>query len=172
MNYDQPLMHYEEALERVLHSTLTAFGHHILHTPWYGKEREAVSWYAFGFLAKACVQGGVLHDPGQLAIEGRIPGTRGHSKKQVCKDLVVWPEPGRNCWEGPENAVHVPLAVLEWKADRDTFHPDDLRKLQEYTAAYPELLGVAVTFNAKRKRLLRAAKVWRGAVEEGWLEVR
>ena len=70
-------------LEPLLHSTLTAFARAILDTPWFGKEREAVSYYAFGFLANASKLGTLLFDPGQLAIEGRIPGTRSNSKKQV-----------------------------------------------------------------------------------------
>lgn len=159
-------------MEQTLHRTFIAFGRAILDTPWFGKEREAVSYYAFGFLAKACKEGTLLFDPGQIAIEGRIPGTRSHSKKQVCKDLVIWPASGANCWDGPNKAVHVPLAIIEWKADRATFFPDDISKMQEYTTTYPELLGIVVTFDAKKKGVLRAAKVVRGVVEEGWLEVR
>lgn len=41
------------ALEDVMRLTLAAFGDRILHTPRYGKEREVVSYNAFGCLAKA-----------------------------------------------------------------------------------------------------------------------
>ena len=158
-------------LDSVIKQTLTAFGRAILDTPWFGKEREAVSYYAFGFLAKACEPGTLLHDPGQLAIEGRIPGTRSHSKKQVCKDLVIWRAPGANCWEGPNKAVHVPLAIIEWKADREAFYQEDIDKMVEYTTSYPGLLGIVVTFNSKKKTVLRAAKVMNGVVELDWLLV-
>lgn len=160
------------ALETLVHSTLTAFGRAILDTPWFGKEREAVSYYAFGFLVKACKPNTWLYDPGQLSIEGRIPGTRSHSKKQVCKDLVIWPAPGMNCWAGPNKAVHVPLAIIEWKADSDTLFEEDITKMQEYTTSYPGLHGIVVTFNAKKKTVLRTAKVLNGVVERDWLEVR
>ena len=156
----------QKDLEGTLHTTLTAFGRAILDTPWFGKEREAVSYYAFGFLVKACAPGTILYNPGQLAIEGRIPGTRSHFKKQVCKDLVIWPAPGANCWDGPNKAVHAPLAIIEWKADSDAFFQDDIEKMKEYTTAYPELLGIVVTFNAKKKTVLRAARVLNGVVEE------
>jgi len=159
-------------MDELLRTTLTAFARAILGTPWFGKEREAVSYYAFGFLAKACKPNTWLYDPGQLTIEGRIPGTRSHSKKQVCKDLVIWRAPGTNCWDGPNKAVHVPLAIIEWKADSDTFYEEDITKMQEYTTSYPGLLGIVVTFNAKKKTVLRAAKVLNGVVERDWLEVR
>lgn len=159
-------------MEQLLHSTLTAFGRSILHCSWFGKEREAVSYYAFGFLAKACNPNALLFDPGQLAIEGRIPGTRSHGKKQVCKDLVIWPAPGANCWEGPNKAVDAPLAIIEWKADRSAFYEEDITKMVEYTTSFPALLGIVATFDAKKKGVLRAAKVLNGVVERDWLEVR
>ena len=157
-------------LERILHATLTAFAQTVLTGTWYGKEREAVSYYAFGFLAKACQQGTPLFDPGQLAIEGRIPATAGHTKKQVCKDLVIWPKSGMNCWECRE-AIHLPLAIMEWKVNSREFFNYDIQRLQEYTAEYKDLLGIAVTFNVKLKQALRAARVVDGVVNEEWLAV-
>ncbi len=157
-------------LEQLLHTTLTAFAQTVLRGTWYGKEREAVSYYAFGFLAKACREGTPLFDPGQIAIEGRIPATAGHTKKQVCKDLVIWPRPGMNCWEGRQ-AVHLPLAIMEWKVNSRAFFNYDIQRLQEYTGAYKGLLGIAVNFDVKHKRELRAARVLDGRVEEDWLHI-
>jgi len=161
-----------QEIERTIEHSLSLFAKDILGSTWFGKEREAVSYYAFGFLAKACAPNTLLYDPGQLAIEGRIPGTRSHSKKQVCKDLVIWPTPGANCWEGPNEAVHAPLAIIEWKANSSTFYEEDITKMVEYTTSYPGLLGIVVTFDAKKKGVLRAAKVLNGVVEREWLEVR
>lgn len=157
-------------MEKTLHSTLTTFAQAVLQGTWYGKEREAVSYYAFGFLAKACKEGTLLFDPGQLAIEGRIPATAGHIKKQVCKDLVIWSKPGMNCWEGRQ-AIHLPLAIMEWKVNSGAFFPYDIERLQEYTTAHKGLLGVAVTFDVKHKQALRAARVVDGVVDEDWLAV-
>ena len=114
------------ALEPILQQTLGTFGSQVLTTPWYGKEREAVSHYAFHFLAKAAQPGTPFYDIGQLAIEGRMPGGPLNTKKQVCKDLVIWPEPGANCWNERREAVHYPLAVMEWKANSSTFFAYDL----------------------------------------------
>ncbi|MBK9273035.1 MAG: hypothetical protein IPM49_00655 [Flavobacteriales bacterium] len=162
----------EHPLLPVLRGTLTTFAQAILRTPWYGKEREAVSYYAFGFLAKACAPGAVLHDPGQIAMEGRMQGGPLNRKKEVCKDLVIWPAPGANCWSADRKALHYPLVVMEWKANSAQFFPYDLEHLASLTRQAPQMLGIAVTFDARRKEVLRAARVVAGTVEEGWLEVR
>ncbi|MCB9169972.1 MAG: hypothetical protein H6594_06420 [Flavobacteriales bacterium] len=152
-----------EALEPILHRTLTAFGRSILDTPWYGLEREAVSWYAFGFLVKACRPGALLHDPGHLAIAGRMPATRSHTKARVCKDLVIWPRPG------PPRAHAPDRAGVESRPRH--LHPRRPAQAAGVHHRLPGLLGIVVTFSAKRRQVLRAAKVWQGQVEEGWLEV-
>ncbi len=157
-------------MEQIIRTTLTAFAQTVLHGTWYGKEREAVSYYAFGFLTKARREGTPLFDPGQIAIEGRIPATAGHTKKQVCKDLLIWPQSGMNCWEGRQ-AIHLPLAIMEWKVNSREFFNYDIQRLQEYTSEYKGLLGIAVTFDVKRKRELLAAKVLNGTVEEDWLSI-
>ncbi len=159
-------------LSILLHRTLTTFANAILHSPWYGKEREAVSHYAFNFLAKTPQLGTSFYDVGQVAIEGRIPGGPLNTKKQVCKDLVIWPAPGRNCWDAQRRAVHYPLAVMEWKANSSELFAYDLEQLASLTLHVPEMLGIAVTFDAKRKGVLRAAKVERGSVNLDWLVVR
>lgn len=161
-----------DSLEGILRETLTAFGRTVLHGPWYGKEREAVSYYAFGFLAKACTQDGLLSDPAQLAIEGRIPAGPLNKKKEVCKDLVIWAVAGKNCWDADRRSAHYPIAVMEWKANSDRLFPYDLEHLTSLTQMRQGMLGIAVTFDAKKKGLLRAAKVLNGTVEENWLEVR
>ncbi len=161
-----------EHLNDIIHSTLTQFAYTILHTHWYGKEREAVSYYAFHFLAKAAKPGTPFFDVGQLAMEGRMPGGPLNTKKQVCKDLVIWPEPGANCWNERREAVHYPLAVMEWKANSSTFFAYDLEHLASLTNHAPGMLGIVVTFDAKKKEVIRAAKVLNGVVERDWLVIR
>ena len=159
-------------MEALLRDTLTAFARTILDTPWFGKEREAVSYYAFGFLAKACRHDSLLFDTGQLAMEGRMPGGPLNTKKEVCKDLVIWPTPGSNCWNAERRSVNYPLVVMEWKADSAKFFPYDLEHLASLTTHAPGMLGIVVTFDARKKDVLRAAKVLNGVVEEEWLVVR
>mgnify|MGYP001548315065 CR=1 FL=1 len=132
-------------MESLLRATLTAFAHAILGSPWYGKEREAVSYYAFGFLAKACAPGTVLFDPAQIAVESLIPGGPLNKKKEVCKDLAVWSVPGGNCWNAEGRSVNHPLALMEWKAGSASFSVYDLKHLMSLTQKAPDMLAVAVT---------------------------
>ena len=161
-----------DALEQALHESLSAFGHRMLNHLWYGKEREAVSYYAFGYLVDQCRAGSSFYNPGQIAIEGRVPGIALNTKKEVCKDLVIWPHPGGNCWGPQRRSVHYPLVIMEWKANNEVFFPYDLDYLKRVTEQEPGLLGIAVTFDARKKQVLRTAKVLYGAVDEEWLTIR
>ena len=46
-----------------------------------------------------------------------------------------------------------------------------LEHLASLTTHAPGMLGVVITFDAKKKEVLRAAKVMNGVVERDWLEV-
>lgn len=72
----------------------------------------------------------------------------------------------------PRRSVHVPLAVLEWKANSERFFAYDLEHLASLTTLHAGMLGFVVTFDAKKKGVLRAAKVHHGVVHEDWLVVR
>lgn len=158
-----------EPLLSVVRRTLSLFALEIRLGHWYGKEREAVSYYAFGFLVRACKRGTELHDPGQIAIESRIPGGPLNVKNEVCKDLAVWKKPGANCWNETRESVHYPMLVMEWKVGRERFSPYDLEHLKSLTAHAPGMTGVAVTLQMGERYLLRAALVTNGTVQEDWL---
>jgi hypothetical protein len=160
-----------EPLLSVVQRTLTAFAHHMRLERWYGKEREAVSFYAFGFLSTACKRGAALHDPGQIAIESRIPAGPLNTKNEVCKDLAIWPKSGANCWANNRESVHHPLVVMEWKAGSDRYSAYDLEHLSSLTTQTPGMVGIAVTFVVGEHYLLRAALVENGTVQEDWLFV-
>lgn len=83
-----------------------AFIGHIRASGWWGKEREAVSFYALGFLLKECRPGSALFDPAQVAIESRVRQVEApDTKQEVCKDLAIWPGPGMNCWDEQRNST-------------------------------------------------------------------
>jgi hypothetical protein len=50
-------------------------------------------------------------------IEVRVPLANIGLKREVCKDLVIWPEPGWTFWDAKGAAVRVPLSVQEWKVN-------------------------------------------------------
>ncbi|MEO8067590.1 MAG: hypothetical protein ABI599_07860 [Flavobacteriales bacterium] len=161
-----------ERLEAVLNRSLQAFAKQVLHSKWYGKEREAVSYYAFGQLVRQCKAGSPLYHPAQIAIEGRLPGSALNKKKEVCKDLVIWPTPGGNCWNAERKSQHYPLAVMEWKANGEEFSAYDIKHLVALTTGCPGMLGLVVTFHAVRKNVFRVARILNGEVQYDWLEVR
>jgi hypothetical protein len=51
------------AIDIVIKESLEAFVEDIFAKSWWGKEREAVSLYAFGYLIKQCRATSVLYDP-------------------------------------------------------------------------------------------------------------
>lgn len=102
------------SLDRVLRGFLHRFTDEIFKRGWRGREREAISLYAFGYLARN--RSGLLRHPGQIGIEVAIPQLPGRSRKrQVCKDLVIWPRPMMTCWDKAGAPVVHPLAVVQWK---------------------------------------------------------
>lgn len=158
-----------EPLLSVVHRTLSLFALEIRLKQWYGKEREALSYYAFAYLAKACKRGTELHDPGQIAIESRIPGGPLNAKKEVCKDLAIWSKSGENCWDEKHESTRYPLVVMEWKAGSNRFSTYDLEHLVSLCGQAPCMVGIAVTFVVGDKPMLRAALVENGTVNDDWL---
>lgn len=102
-------------LDQIVVSSLRSFLTEVASNGWQGREREAVSLYAFGaFLAAAKP---LLADPRQIGVEvavPQIPAKGDFAKMYVCKDLVVWPRPFDSAWSNAS-----PLAVMEWKVDAE-----------------------------------------------------
>jgi hypothetical protein len=83
---------------------------------WRGRENEAVSLYAFGFLQHERSAEGPLRDPMQIGIEVGAGDTPKTPTSQLRKDLVIWREPGANRWFPYDGTK--PLAIIEWKVLR------------------------------------------------------
>ena len=106
-----------ETLNQIIVRSLTGFLDYIHRKSWNGRENEAVSLYAFGFLQRERRKGSPLNDPTQIAIEVGAADTPKSPKSQVRKDLVIWREAGANRWF-PETPRSEPLAIMEWKVRR------------------------------------------------------
>src|SRR6266550_3801870 len=87
-----------DQLDQFVRKSLEAFIGRVFATNWRGREREAISLYAFGFLQQFCGSDPVLRDPTQIGIEATVSGIATNRKGRVNKDLVVWPAPGMTCW--------------------------------------------------------------------------
>ena len=111
----------------------------------FARERELVSWFVMGHLAKQLQSESVLNNILQIGIElacpqeARVDNPR--SFPDVCKDIVIWPHPRDTCWTEHGHPERFPLSVIEWKAlnRRDTL-ADLKRKRSEANARDAEWL--------------------------------
>ena len=160
-------------LDALVHRSLMSFAAAVLANRWNGREREAVSEYAFGHLLPQCSTGGVLFDPTQIGIEVAVPQLDGDGRKlQVCKDLVIWPRPHMTCWDCDGQPTVPPLAVLEWKTNRATVFQADVSWLSKFTTDWAAVTGYAVTLDLRRRAfLLSCTRVQADDVDPHWLLV-
>ena len=144
-----------KSLDQIVNRSLRSFLKYINENSRIGRENEAVSLFAFGFLQKECSQDGPLYDPMQIGIEVGAADTAKSPKSQVRKDLVIWPKPGANRWY-PADPRSEPLAIMEWKVRRPgikrrpTSRADidwllEHCKRQTQTMGYTVLLDLAVS---------------------------
>src|SRR5256885_13281345 len=95
-----------------------------------------------------CHRGAVLEHASQIGIEVAVPQLRGAKRKrQVCKDLVIWPRPMMTCWNKDGAPVIHPLAVLQWKTGTAPVANDDFRWLSGYSRRNPGVAAYAVALN-------------------------
>jgi hypothetical protein len=99
----------DRLLYRHIDTALQEFMHDLRGRPWFGREHEAVSLFVLGHLQRHVIP------PTRIAIGGTVRGVE-QAKKQVCKDVVIWPEAGRTYWDGSwDRPGNEPDAILEWK---------------------------------------------------------
>jgi len=83
------------------------------------REREVVSFFAFGPLSAVVAPHRPLRSARQIGIEVAVPqrqSTTDESHKEfVCKDLVIWHSPNSSTWGADGEQRAFPLAVIEWK---------------------------------------------------------
>ena len=142
-----------ERLDTLIESSLRMFVRQVEEFSWAGRENEAVSLFAFGCLL-------------------RHMGPK--RKRLVCKDLVLWPEPGMTC-SGPSRARGMaPAAILEWKRATAVaprlYSEADLEWLGEFSREYRDTVGYAVTLGRHgEKPIVRCARVVNGRLKVNWV---
>jgi hypothetical protein len=103
---------------------------------WHAKEHDWVNYFVFRHLLPQCTAAGPLRDPAQIGIEVSVPQPPGYARPVVCRDIVVWREPGMSCWETGWNPKRHPLAIVEWKTHRPGRRNKDVQKEREWLRAY------------------------------------
>jgi hypothetical protein len=171
-------------LDDAIRESLWSF-HSDISGGWCGREREAVSLFAFGHLSKHFGPGRALCSLAQIGIEvavQQLKPSEQHPRRRgtVCKDLVIWPEPGMTLWDAVGNLKHEPLAVVEWKLNyafghrmhekNRLDHRADVLWLKETAERVRDFAGYAVliegTLSPKR---LTCARIQRGDVNSNWV---
>ena len=159
------------SIDNIVRRSLTEFIEDIFRSQWYGKEREAISLYAFGYLLKHCQPNAILQDPRQIGIEIRVPKpTKLGKKVEVCKDLVIWRQPSMTCWTAEKIAKNYPLAVLQWKVNEPEVSVDDVEWLRAFSEDSPESLGYAICVDLTKKKFrLKCTRVQNRIAQKKWL---
>lgn len=160
-----------DPLEAIIRDSLLDFAREVARSGWRGREREAVSLFAFRFLLPQCRQGTPLFDPAQIGLEVAVPQLPGPGRKpQVCKDLVIWPEPAMVCWDGDGRPVHQPAAILEWKTRTKKVSLSDEAWLCEYSALASGFIGFAIALDPQDlETSLVASRAMEGVLTREWV---
>ena len=168
-----------DPLDETVRSVLTDFAEAELDGSWNGRrEREAVSLFAFGHLVERARSGGTISDSTQIGLEVPVPqvtmdGENGNNKKnQVCKDVVIWPEPRMTCWDENHEPTVPPMSIIEWKFDRASIYNGDVEWLETFTEEYPSCVGYAVSANQSKSRFtLSCTRVSDRQTQSEWLYI-
>ena len=167
-------------IDEVIKVSLTSFFDDLRQGSWTGRrERESISLYVFSHLLEQCKPNSVLYDGAQIGIEVAVPqiprdiygklsgGIK--PKEQVCKDVVIWPEPKMTCWDSNGKPTVFPLAILEWKFNEKRPTDWDTEWLKTYSFSQPDFVGYAVHIDRLAQRVkLKCKRFHRGEIEN-WL---
>jgi hypothetical protein len=158
-------------LDQIIKSSLTDFVEDIFALSWFGREREAISLFAFRYLLPFLMSSIDRFDASQLGIEIAVPQLNGPGlKSQVNKDLVIWPDKFMTCWDDNGQPQVYPLAIMEWKSNVQSLSNRDLKWLADYSIDKDDFIGFVVSLDlSNRKFRLKAGRIFRGSVENNWL---
>ncbi len=151
-------------LEPLIERALGNFIAFVNEKSWVGREREAVSLFAFGFLLKECRPGAVLQDPAQIGIEVAVPQLRGDGRKRVvCKDLVIWSEPRMTVWDRDGNPANYPIGILEWKCNHSEQVSGDIEWLKQFSLFSDDFVGFSIDLRLdQQERSMVVRKIVQG----------
>ncbi|MDP3774871.1 MAG: hypothetical protein Q8Q85_11455 [Gemmatimonadales bacterium] len=164
-------------VDRTIRQSLQAFADKALEPSWRGREREAISHYAFGYLLPHFNGRLPFSHPAQIGIEVCVPGVPDHNVKgRVNKDLVIW---GTRriaaTWNEEWLPTFAPRCILEWTYSR-TGHgwrkawEYDITWLRAFTEERRGCIGYAVALVvAAGSQQLLVARVALGRANLKWL---
>ena len=145
-------------IENILLKTLDEFFKDIQKVKWVGREREAISLFAFQYLTEKCKINTPLSSKSQISIESAVPQIRltKYSKSVVNKDLVIWPKSFQTVWNQNYTVNNYPLAIMEWKltsplsksrGNDPKVTSTDIQWLKNFSVFIKEFVGISVLMN-------------------------
>lgn len=168
-----------DAIDELIRSCLSSLIQDVRNGKWKGRrERELISLFCFGHLLRFCRPGFFLRDPTQIGIEVPVPQIsaqrsltgKSANKRQVCKDVVIWAEPGMTCWDSAAQPTVRPACIIEWKHNEVSDY--DVRWLRHFSAVCRPFVGYAVHTKqeAQGQFALSCARIYMGEDKPGWFE--
>ena len=144
---------------------------------WRAKERDWVNYFAHRYLLDQCSINGPLKHAAQIGIEVGVPQPKNYQKLTVSRDLLIWPEIGKTCWNLDWNPCQHPLAIMEWKVHRPGHRNMKVSKEREWLKAYcqwqPTVVAYAVEVHGDRTGFPLTCTRFLGKNEKKlWLDLR
>ena len=157
------------AIDELVRTAFDGFWAHVASSHWRGREREAVSLFAFGFLVPQCGRSPFLSDARQIMIEGAVVQLPGAGRKRlVCKDLLLWSAPGMTVWNESGRMANSPSAILEWKMAPQPYE-GDVDWLRHFSVGRDSFVGYAVSLKLRTPATVRVNRIVGGMAENDWL---
>jgi hypothetical protein len=127
-----------------------------------------------GHLLREVTAGHAIRHPTQLGIEVPVPQITGADRKtQVCKDVVIWPEPRMTCWDVAQQPTVPPIGILEWKFPSRRVYSGDVEWLRSFSRMHPACTGYAISADLPGGAFrLSCTRVSGGIAEPEWLVIR
>ncbi len=140
-----------ESLKNLLIQSFAEYESWLRTNTWHGKEHDCVNLFVHKFLFSKISPTSPIFHPTQIGIETGVPQAPGLGlTPAVRKDLVIWPRPEMTTWDREFNAVHYPMAIIEWKARRKKspkplIFPYDLDWITKYSSHREDFIGCCAT---------------------------
>lgn len=143
---------------------------------WFAKERDCVNRFVMSHLVPFCSPGSPLEHPSQIGMEISVKMPAGlRTRLSSLKDIVLWGSPHGTCWTPEMKPALAPMAVLEWKCQRETGSKQDTAYDRAWLEAFckesPESVGYSVFLDWTAAGVLRemtVARCSRGNWENSW----
>lgn len=172
-------------LDGTIRACLHSIFDEISAAEWRGREREIVSRFCFGYLIHS-------FNSDQLGMEVAVPqlslvelqeckpDTKKH-KRDVCKDVVIWPQPKMVTFDHDWEPSYQPLAVIEWtvinpsdskreKKKKEIKHRYDQCWLRKKSESVENFVGYAILVDATcSPKELCCARFSSGQVWSDWV---